>query len=76
MSYGSFIDDVEWSFINQNNWWEVIGVPKDASRRVMKQKFFELARLYHPDVNNSQTANARFITIKDAYNTALQQVKS
>lgn len=74
MSYGSFIDDVEWTFINQNNWWETIGVPRDASRRVIKQKFRELCKRYHPDVNKSQTANSRFLMIKNAYETAMQLV--
>mmetsp|Transcript_56563 Transcript_56563/g.122252 ORF Transcript_56563/g.122252 Transcript_56563/m.122252 type:complete len:285 (+) Transcript_56563:41-895(+) len=30
--------------------WEVLGLPKKSSRAEVKRRYYELARLYHPDV--------------------------
>lgn len=52
---------------SNGEWWEVLGVPSDASRDDVRQAYRQLIRMYHPDVNRSPAAVKRFQTIGDAY---------
>ena len=58
--------------INKNNmqkrdYYEVLGVPRDASPEEIKSAFRKLARQYHPDVNNAPDAEERFKEINEAF---------
>ena len=48
-------------------WWEVLGVDEDADSENVKSAFHRLARLYHPDMNNSASAKASMQAINQAY---------
>ncbi|XWK88129.1 MAG: DnaJ domain-containing protein [Phormidium sp.] len=48
-------------------WWEVLGVPKNAQFEDVKIAYRRLARKYHPDINNSLTAKANMQAIATAY---------
>ena len=51
-----------------NNHYEVLGVRRGASKKEIKKKFYELAKKYHPDVNNDDSdAEAKFKRINEAY---------
>ncbi len=50
------------------NYYDVLGVKKDASEKEIKSAFRKLAKKYHPDTNKDDpTAEARFKEINEAY---------
>ncbi|XP_062860124.1 dnaJ homolog subfamily B member 9 [Trichomycterus rosablanca] len=53
----------------QKDYYEILGVPKDASERQIKKAFHKLAMKYHPDKNKSPDAEATFREIAEAYET-------
>ena len=48
------------------DYYAVLGVPRDASSDDIKKAFRKLARQYHPDVNKSPGAEAKFKEINEA----------
>ncbi|KAM9816172.1 dnaJ homolog subfamily B member 9a [Syngnathus typhle] len=53
----------------KKDYYEILGVPKDATERQIKKAFHRLAMRYHPDKNNSPDAEVRFREIAEAYET-------
>lgn len=54
----------------ERDYYEVLGVPKDATRDDIKKAFHALAKKYHPDRNkNNPAAKRKFQEIRDAYET-------
>ena len=51
----------------KRDFYEVLGVAKEADDAEIKRAFRELARKYHPDVNGDPEAAARFREINEAY---------
>jgi molecular chaperone DnaJ len=51
------------------DYYETLGVSRDASEAEIKQAFRQLARKYHPDVSKAADAEARFKEINEAYET-------
>lgn len=51
----------------QRDYYEVLGVSRDADAKTIKDAFRELALKYHPDRNKSTDAEARFKEIAEAY---------
>ena len=49
------------------DFYEILGVPRDASQDEIQRAYRELARTYHPDVNSDPTAEDRFKDISEAY---------
>ena len=49
------------------DYYETLGVSRDASEAEVKQAFRKLARKYHPDVSKAADAEARFKEINEAY---------
>lgn len=49
----------------QKNYYEILGVPKDATERQIKKAFHKLAMKYHPDKNKSPDAEAKFREIAE-----------
>ncbi len=49
------------------DYYATLGVPKTASEKEIKAAFRKLARQYHPDINKSKDAEARFKEITEAY---------
>lgn len=50
------------------NYYEILGVSRNATQEEIKVAFRRLAREYHPDVNPSPYAEERFKKINEAYN--------
>jgi molecular chaperone DnaJ len=50
------------------DYYDVLGVPRNASKDDIKKAFRQLARQYHPDVSSESDAEERFKEINEAYN--------
>src|SRR4030042_4925295 len=51
----------------KRDYYEVLGVPRDASIEEIKKAFRKLAFQYHPDRNNDAGASDKFKEINEAY---------
>lgn len=50
------------------DYYEILGVPPNAEKKVIQQTFRQLARKHHPDVNpGNKEAEEKFKTINEAY---------
>jgi molecular chaperone DnaJ len=52
---------------SKRDYYEVLGIPKDADQKTIKGAFRALAMKYHPDRNKEPDAEARFKEIAEAY---------
>lgn len=53
--------------MTQRDYYEILGVPREASQDDIKAAFRKLARQYHPDVSKEPDAEERFKEINEAY---------
>ena len=51
----------------KRDYYEVLGIGKDASAEDVKKAYRKLARQYHPDVNKAADAEDKFKEVKEAY---------
>jgi molecular chaperone DnaJ len=51
----------------QRDYYDVLGVARDADQKAIKSAFRELAMKYHPDRNKEPDAEAKFKEIAEAY---------
>ncbi|MBD2744912.1 DnaJ domain-containing protein [Coleofasciculus sp. FACHB-1120] len=60
--------------VPSGEWWEVLGVFRNADADDVKRAYRRLGRQYHPDVNPSTNAKAQMQAINQAYATFEKQV--
>jgi molecular chaperone DnaJ len=51
----------------KRDYYEVLGLKRDASQEEIKKAYRKLAMHYHPDVNNGKESEAKFKEVKEAY---------
>jgi molecular chaperone DnaJ len=59
----------------KRDYYEVLGVSRDASEDDLKSAFRNLARKYHPDVNDAPDAEEKFKEINEAYSVLSDEEK-
>ena len=53
--------------MNKRDYYEVLGVSKDASKEEIKKAYRKLSKKYHPDINKEADASEKFQEVKEAY---------
>ena len=57
------------------DYYEVLGVDRDADQKTIKRAFLKLARTLHPDVNKAPDAEERFKEVNEAYSVLSDERK-
>jgi curved DNA-binding protein CbpA len=52
---------------DKRDYYEVLGVPKDADDAALKKAYRQLAKKYHPDANPGEEAAEKFKEASEAY---------
>jgi molecular chaperone DnaJ len=58
---------IHYPLATKRDYYEVLGIHRDAPAEEIKSSFRRLARQYHPDVNKSQDAEEKFKELNEAY---------
>jgi molecular chaperone DnaJ len=53
--------------VSNRDFYEILGVSRDASAEEIRKAYRKLARKYHPDVNKSPDAEQKFKEVSEAY---------
>lgn len=59
----------------QRDFYDVLGLPRSASKEEIKKAYRKLARQYHPDVNNDAGAEDKFKEVQRAYEVLADEGK-
>ncbi|KAJ2725979.1 mdj1 protein precursor [Coemansia sp. Benny D115] len=57
------------------DFYDTLGVKRDASQSEIKKAYYQLAKKYHPDANKAADAKDKFIKIQEAYDTLSDENK-
>jgi curved DNA-binding protein len=53
--------------LSYTDYYQVLGVPRDADQDTIRRSYRKLARKYHPDLNSDSDAEERFKELGEAY---------
>lgn len=60
---------------SNRDYYEILGVDRNADQRTIKRAFLKLARTLHPDVNKEPDAEERFKAVNEAYSVLSDERK-
>ncbi|XP_077082838.1 dnaJ heat shock protein family (Hsp40) member A3b [Siphateles boraxobius] len=61
---------------HQQDFYNVLGVPRTASQKDIKKAYYQLAKKYHPDTNpDDPEAKEKFAKLAEAYETLSDELK-
>ncbi|KAM4697956.1 dnaJ homolog subfamily A member 3, mitochondrial isoform 1-T1 [Rhinophrynus dorsalis] len=61
---------------NKTDFYQVLGVPRNASQKEIKKAYYQLAKKYHPDTNKEDPqAKEKFSQLAEAYEVLSDEVK-
>ena len=63
----SFSSDIRFN-TGEKNYYTILKVTPNATQEEIKQAYYRLSKLYHPDTNQSEKAHDHFTAINEAYN--------
>tara|TARA_B100000945_G_scaffold321601_1_gene337445 strand:- start:5765 stop:6898 length:1134 start_codon:yes stop_codon:yes gene_type:complete len=52
---------------NKQDYYEILGVPRDADDNTLKNAYRNLAKKLHPDINQDESSEAQFKDLNEAY---------
>lgn len=55
--------------MNNTEYYDTLGVSKDASQDEIKKAYRKLSKKYHPDINHEDGAEEKYKAVQDAYET-------
>jgi molecular chaperone DnaJ len=61
--------------MDKRDYYEVLGVKKDATKEELKKAYRKLVKKYHPDVNKGDDAEEKFKEVQEAYETLSDESK-
>ncbi|MCC6957950.1 MAG: VWA domain-containing protein [Anaerolineales bacterium] len=53
------------------SYYEILGLPKEATQEEIRRAYRELSLRQHPDINHSPGANTQFLNLKEAFETLI-----
>jgi DnaJ-class molecular chaperone len=53
--------------VNENNPFDILGIPKASSYQEVKRRFVELALKHHPDLSDEQGDSTEFVRVRQAF---------
>lgn len=57
---------------NKKDFYNILGVPKNASQKDIKKAYYQLAKKFHPDTNKGDpSANKKFQEVSEAYEVSV-----
>ena len=59
----------------QVDYYQILGIPREANIEEIKQAYRTKAKLYHPDINNDPNAKKLFQLINEAYQVLIKPEK-
>ena len=59
----------------KRDYYEVLGVSKNASQDEIKSAFRKLAKKYHPDISKEENAEEKFKEVQEAYSVLSDENK-
>lgn len=59
----------------EDNYYKILGIKKNATKKEIKKAFRKLSKKYHPDVSKEKDAEDRFKEINEAYEVLYDDTK-